>query len=80
MPAPRGAMSACAVDGIIYAIGGFNDINGIVDITMVESIIDTPCIDKHTIVRSWTAIDGVGNHSTVEQVYAVTSCGVSAMN
>jgi len=56
----------------------FSDINGVVDITMVESRIDTPCIDRHTIIRTWTATDGVGNQSVVEQVYAVTSCGVTA--
>ena len=55
----------------------FSDINGIVDISMTEAIIDTPCIDRYTIVRTWSASDGAGNEVSVDRVILVTTCNTT---
>ncbi|NNF21047.1 MAG: gliding motility-associated C-terminal domain-containing protein, partial [Saprospiraceae bacterium] len=52
----------------------FPDLSAIVDITMTETRIDTPCIDRHTIVRRWTATSISGNQSVIDQVISIDVC------
>jgi len=52
----------------------FHDINDVVNITLSEVRLDTPCIDRYTIVRTWTATDGSGNQVSADRIIQVTSC------
>jgi gliding motility-associated-like protein len=75
---PQDTIVNCNSIPAVPAISATDACDTSINVDFNEMILDGPCVDVYTIIRTWTATDNCGNSSSGSQEILVQNCGAEA--